>query len=89
MTPSELRRRCNHILGRFDDDEPVALLEREGGEWVRFHRRDEWPVRYRKSNPPKVHGILFADGRVFDTVNGFRPSAFNEPEMVEMMKHAE
>lgn len=46
--------------------EPVAFTDRESGDWLGF--RSPEPSRQL------VHSVRFADGSVFDAVNGWRKS---------------
>lgn len=44
----------------------VAVTTQQGGEWIPFEDfRDFW-------NNSKVHSIKFADGSMWDAVNGWR-----------------
>jgi len=46
----------------------VAVTSREGGEWIDFM---EW-VRSRVNHESLIHSIKFADGSIWDAVNGWR-----------------
>ena len=52
--------------------EPVAFTIMEGGEWYEF-----WRDVNKKSVGPgyTIHAVKFANGAIFDAVNGWRKNA--------------
>lgn len=49
--------------------EPVLYTIREGGDWF------AWPMRHTiNGEQRRIHAVKFADGSIFDALNGWRPS---------------
>ncbi len=49
--------------------EAVAVTYEEGGDWIPFTRWNWGEAR----RPLTVHSIKFANGRIWDALNGWRP----------------
>ena len=52
----------------------VAVTLEEGGEW--------WPFASGGHVGKVIHSIKFEDGRIWDAINGWRPSRLDHQQMI-------
>jgi hypothetical protein len=50
-----------------DRVQPIKYALHEGGEWY------PWTAGQKQRPESRLHAIMFADGSIFDAVNGWRP----------------
>jgi hypothetical protein len=58
--------------------ETIAITREQGGDWIHFawNQDDEDGPHGRGGN---IHSILFADGSIWDSVNGWREEVETRP----------
>jgi hypothetical protein len=63
---------------------PIAYTTKEGGDWQRWR---DWVYVGAPPNPPLVHSVMFEDGTMFDTFNGWRAESRPEQALYLVRKY--